>query len=30
MLFYQLDGKRKHYSTLRDEEGVNPDGSRLR
>ena len=30
ILFYQLIKKRKYYPTLRDEEAVNPDGSRLR
>lgn len=29
-LFYELPGKRKYYPTLRDEEAMNPDGSRLR
>ena len=29
-LFYELIEKRKYYPTLRDEEAVNPDGSRLR
>jgi len=29
-LFYGLIGKRKYYPTLRDEEAINPDGSRLR
>jgi hypothetical protein len=29
-LFYGLPQKRKYYPTLRDEEAVNPDGSRLR
>lgn len=29
-LFYELIGKRKYYPTLRDEEAMNPDGSRLR
>ena len=29
-LFYELMEKRKYYPTLRDEEAVNPDGSRLR
>ena len=30
ILFYQLDFKKPYYPTLRDEEAVNPDGSRLR
>lgn len=30
ILFYQLYAKRKYYPTLRDEEAVNPGGSRLR
>ena len=30
IVFYGLDVKRKYYPTLRDEEAVNPDGSRLR
>ena len=30
IVFYELYGKRKYYPTLRDEEAVNPDGSRLR
>jgi hypothetical protein len=30
ILFYELIGKRKYYPTLRDEEAMNPDGSRLR
>ena len=29
-LFYGLIAKRKYYPTLRDEEAMNPDGSRLR
>lgn len=29
-LFYQLQKKRAYYPTLKDEEAVNPDGSRLR
>lgn len=29
-LFYQLIEKRQYYPTLRDEEAINPDGSRLR
>jgi len=30
IVFYGLYVKRKYYRTLRDEEAVNPDGSRLR
>jgi hypothetical protein len=30
VLFYQLLNKRQYYPTLRDEEAINPDGSRLR
>ena len=30
LLFYELDHKKKYYPTRRDEEAVNPDGSRLR
>lgn len=30
ILFYQLDEKREYYPTRRDEEAINPDGSRLR
>ncbi len=30
MLFYQLYNKRQYYPTLRDEEAINPNGSRLR
>ena len=30
IVFYGLYVKRKYYPTLRDEEAVNPDGSRLR
>ena len=30
IVFYALYVKRKYYPTLRDEEAVNPDGSRLR
>ena len=30
ILFYDLDFKKPYYPTLRDEEAVNPDGSRLR
>jgi len=30
LLFYQLVKKRQYYPTLRDEEAINPDGSRLR
>lgn len=29
-LFYELDTKKRYYPTRRDEEAVNPDGSRLR
>lgn len=29
-LFYELAHKRKYYPTLRDEEAVNPNGSKLR
>ena len=29
-LFYELDAKKRYYPTRRDEEAVNPDGSRLR
>ena len=29
-LFYDLFYKRKYYPTLRDEEAMNPDGSKLR
>lgn len=29
-LFYELDFKKPYYPTLRDEEAVNPGGSRLR
>jgi len=30
ILFYELDHKRQYYPTRRDEEAINPDGSRLR
>ena len=30
MLFYELDDKKEFYPTHRDEEAINPDGSRLR
>jgi hypothetical protein len=30
LLFYGLLQKRQYYPTLRDEEAINPDGSRLR
>ena len=30
ILFYQLEEKREFYPTLKDEEAVNPDGTRLR
>jgi len=30
VLFYGLYSKRQNYPTLRDEEAINPDGSRLR
>ena len=30
IIFYQLDHKKKYYPTRRDEEAVNPDGTRLR
>ncbi|NMG72924.1 hypothetical protein [Parazoarcus communis] len=30
LLFYELDEKKAYYPTRRDEEAVNPDGSRLR
>ena len=29
-LFYQLEHKRQYYPTLRDEEAINPNGTRLR
>lgn len=29
-LFYQLEEKKQYYPTRKDEEAVNPDGSRLR
>jgi hypothetical protein len=29
-IFYGLEHKRQYYPTLRDEEAVNPDGTRLR
>ena len=30
VLFYELDHKKKYYPTRRDEEAINPDGTRLR
>jgi hypothetical protein len=30
LLFYELHNKRQYYPTRRDEEAVNPNGSRLR
>lgn len=30
VIFYELDEKKVYYPTRRDEEAVNPDGSRLR
>jgi hypothetical protein len=30
LLFYELEYKKAYYPTRRDEEAVNPDGSRLR
>jgi len=30
LLFYELDDKKQYYPTRRDEEAINPDGSRLR
>lgn len=30
LLFYELDHKKRYYPTRRDEEAVNPDGTRLR
>jgi hypothetical protein len=30
LLFYELEHKKVYYPTRRDEEAVNPDGSRLR
>ncbi|OUL98329.1 hypothetical protein [Variovorax sp. JS1663] len=30
ILFYELEDKKVYYPTRRDEEAVNPDGSRLR
>lgn len=30
ILFYELERKKKYYPTRRDEEAVNPNGSRLR
>ena len=30
ILFYELEHKKKYYPTRRDEEAINPDGSRLR
>jgi hypothetical protein len=30
LLFYELEEKKQHYPTRRDEEAINPDGTRLR
>jgi hypothetical protein len=30
LLFYELDHKKQYYPTRRDEEAINPDGTRLR
>ena len=30
ILFYELEGKKQYYPTRRDEEAINPDGTRLR
>ena len=30
ILFYELEQKKKYYPTRRDEDALNPDGSRLR
>ncbi|MGM9428750.1 hypothetical protein [Hydrogenophaga sp. MI9] len=30
LLFYELDNKKAYYPTRRDEEAINPNGSRLR
>lgn len=30
ILFYELDHKKQYYPTRRDEEAINPDGTRLR
>jgi len=30
ILFYELEHKKRYYPTRRDEEAINPDGSRLR
>ncbi len=30
MLFYELEHKKQYYPTRRDEEAINPDGTRLR
>ena len=30
ILFFELEHKKKYYPTRRDEEAINPDGSRLR
>jgi len=30
LLFYELDHKKQYYATRRDEEAVNPNGSKLR
>ena len=30
ILFYQLENKKQYYPTRKDEEAINPDGSRLR
>lgn len=30
LLFYELEEKKRYYPTRRDEEAINPDGTRLR
>jgi hypothetical protein len=30
LLFYELEGKKAYYPTRKDEEAINPDGTRLR
>ncbi|MDR2880653.1 MAG: hypothetical protein LBV29_01960 [Azoarcus sp.] len=30
IIFYELEEKKKYYPTRKDEEAINPDGSRLR
>jgi hypothetical protein len=30
LLFYELDAKKQYYPTRRDEEAINPDGTKLR